>query len=135
MRVCALYEQKRWVVTLLLVAFISSLASTLTFATSGLLAEAREPILYCCMQRVAKNSLGAIQPTSPFNICYTPTPPGMWAVWLPSLIFECLIFFLTIVRVVHYIDRDVSTPGMSIQLTHARYGTNHYLSHASQWRI
>ncbi|KZW00921.1 hypothetical protein EXIGLDRAFT_761215 [Exidia glandulosa HHB12029] len=48
------------------------------------------------------------------NLCYTVIPPWMWYLWLPSIVFECVIFLLTVYKAWQHWQTDINTPILTV---------------------
>ncbi|KDN37173.1 hypothetical protein RSAG8_10305, partial [Rhizoctonia solani AG-8 WAC10335] len=93
LRVHAIWGRPRWLSITLSVLFLIYVVATATIAFK---------FQFEYAHTVAYNSL--------FRLCFAAVSPYLWACWLPALIFEFVVFVLTVIKAVEHSKRKVNTP-------------------------
>ncbi|KAB5591497.1 hypothetical protein CTheo_5054 [Ceratobasidium theobromae] len=93
MRVNAVWGRRKWVTTLLWISGILYLVGTLAIISPG---------MFQVLDQVTPNPI--------FNVCFGTITSYFWTVWLPPIIFEIIIFSLTIIKAVEHRHKNVKTP-------------------------
>ncbi|CAE7149578.1 unnamed protein product [Rhizoctonia solani] len=93
LRVHAIWGRPRWLSITLSVLFVTYFVATAAIAVKFQIELAHT---------VAYNSL--------FRLCFAAVSPYLWTCWLPALIFESVVFILTVIKAVEHSKRKLNTP-------------------------
>ncbi|CEL55826.1 hypothetical protein RSOLAG1IB_01838 [Rhizoctonia solani AG-1 IB] len=93
MRVNAVWGRRKWVSILLWTSGILYIVGTLAIISPG---------IFQVLSQVAPNPV--------FNVCFGTITTYFWAVWIPPIVFELIIFSLTIIKAVEHRHKNVKTP-------------------------
>lgn len=93
MRVNAVWGRRKWVTILLWVTGGLYMVGTLAIISPG---------LFQVLDQVAPNPI--------FNVCFGTITTYFWTVWIPPILFELVIFSLTIIKAIEHRHRNVKTP-------------------------
>ncbi|CUA70844.1 hypothetical protein RSOLAG22IIIB_04326 [Rhizoctonia solani] len=93
MRVYAVWGRRKWVSILLWSGGTLYIVGTLSIISPG---------LFQILDQVAPNPI--------FNVCFGTITTYFWTVWIPPIIFEVIIFTLTIIKAIEHRHKNVKTP-------------------------
>ncbi|KAF8699256.1 CoaE protein, partial [Rhizoctonia solani] len=100
MRVNAVWGRRKWVTILLWTGGILYIVGTLAIISPGLFQIAdSEPL-----------AIDEVAPNPVFNVCFGTITSYFWTVWIPPIIFELIIFSLTIIKAIEHRHKNVKTP-------------------------
>ncbi|KEP46762.1 dephospho-CoA kinase [Rhizoctonia solani 123E] len=94
MRVNAVWGRRKWVTILLWTGGTLYIVGTLSIISPG--------IFQVLVMKVAPNPI--------FNVCFGTITTYFWTVWIPPIIFEVIIFTLTIIKAIEHRHKNVKTP-------------------------
>ncbi|KDN40740.1 hypothetical protein RSAG8_07915, partial [Rhizoctonia solani AG-8 WAC10335] len=93
MRVNAVWGRRKWVTILLWTSGTLYIVGTLSIISPG---------LFQVLDQVTPNPI--------FNVCFGTITSYFWTVWIPPILFEVIIFSLTIIKAIEHRDKNVKTP-------------------------
>ncbi|QRV90139.1 dephospho-CoA kinase [Ceratobasidium sp. AG-Ba] len=93
MRVSAVWGRRKWVNILLWAGGSMYIIGTLAIISPGIV-----------------QVLDNVEPNPIFNVCFGTITSYFWAVWIPPIIFEAIIFTLTVIKAIEHRNKNLKTP-------------------------
>ncbi|KAH7341343.1 hypothetical protein B0J17DRAFT_256913 [Rhizoctonia solani] len=93
MRVNAVWGRRKWVTILLWTSGALYIIGTLAIISPGIF-----------------QVLDQVGPNPVFNVCFGTITNYFWTVWIPPILFELIIFTLTIIKAIEHRHKNVKTP-------------------------